>query len=99
MMGDVVLRGKLPHPILIEFSWLMELKRAWGVFILTTRNSSSPPHCGFHIGSSLEQDRNVMPVQLWTNWWGNMEEKSNPQVWRSCQETATEVVGDWMGRS
>jgi hypothetical protein len=38
MMGDVVLRGKLPYPMFMEFSWLMELQRAWGFFVLTMRN-------------------------------------------------------------
>jgi hypothetical protein len=27
-----------------------------------------------------------------------MEEKSNPQIWRSCLNTATQVAGDWRGR-
>jgi hypothetical protein len=99
MMGDVVLRGKLPYPMFMEFSWLMELQWAWGFIVLTMRNSSCLLHCGFQIGSSLEQDRNVMPVQPWTSWQGNMEENSNPKIWRSCQETATEVVGDWIGSS
>jgi hypothetical protein len=28
MMEDVVLRGKLPYPMFMEFFWLMELQRA-----------------------------------------------------------------------
>jgi hypothetical protein len=95
MMGDVVLRGKLPHLKLMKFSRLVELQRAWGVFIVTMRNSSSPPLFGFQIGSSLEQDRNVMTVQPWMSWWGNIEEESNSQIWRSYQKTATQVAGDW----
>jgi hypothetical protein len=38
----------------------MELQRPSGVFVLTTRNISCPPKWGFQIGSSLEQDRNVI---------------------------------------
>jgi hypothetical protein len=63
MMGDVVLGGKLPHPMLREFSWLMALQRAGDVFVLTTRNSSSLPKCRSQIGSYMEQDRNVIPVE------------------------------------
>jgi hypothetical protein len=37
----------------------------------------------------LEKNTNVMPVQPSRSWRGNMEDKSNPQIWRSCQETAT----------
>jgi hypothetical protein len=96
-MGDVVLRVKLPHPLLREFSWLIELQRAWDVFALTMRKPSCPPNCGIQIGSSLKHDRNIMPVQPWINWGGKMEEKSNPQIRRSCQETVTQVSGDWKG--
>jgi hypothetical protein len=28
MMGDIVLGGKLPHPMLRAFSWLMALQKA-----------------------------------------------------------------------
>jgi hypothetical protein len=63
MMGDVVLGGKLPHSILREFSWLMALQRACGVFVLTTRRNSCPAKCWFQIGSCMEQDRNVIPVE------------------------------------
>jgi hypothetical protein len=31
-------------------------------------------------------------------WGGNMEEETNPQIRRSCQEAATQVAGDWRGR-
>jgi hypothetical protein len=67
MIGDVVLGGKLPYPMFREFSWLMALKRARGVFVLTTRNISCTPKCGVPIGSCLEQDRNVIPVEPWTS--------------------------------
>jgi hypothetical protein len=78
--------------LLMEFSWLMELQRAEGVFVLPMRNSSCPPHCRFQIWSPEEQDRNVMPVLPWMSWQGNIEEKSNLQIWKSCQETATQVA-------
>jgi hypothetical protein len=35
MMGDVVPKGKFPQPILMEFSWIMKLQRAWGVLSST----------------------------------------------------------------
>jgi hypothetical protein len=37
MMEDVVWGGNFPHTMLREFSWLMELQRAWGVFVLTNK--------------------------------------------------------------
>jgi hypothetical protein len=64
-MGDVVLRWKLPHPRLREFSFLIDMKMTWGVLVLTTRKSTCPPNCGFQFGRSLEQDRNIMRVQPW----------------------------------
>jgi hypothetical protein len=99
MMGDEVLRRKFPHPRFREFSWLIYLQRTSGVCVLTRRKDSCPPKCGVQIGSHLEHDINVMPVEPWMIWGGNMEEKSNPQI-SSCQETATQVAGDWreMGR-
>jgi hypothetical protein len=42
MMGDVALEGNLPHSMMREFSCVMELQRAWGDFVLTTRNTSYP---------------------------------------------------------
>jgi hypothetical protein len=56
MMGDVVLEGKLTSPRLRELSSLMALQRAYDVSVVTTRNTSCPPKCGFQIGSSMEQD-------------------------------------------
>jgi hypothetical protein len=76
----------------------MELQRPWGDFVLTARNISCPPKCGFQIGSSLEQDRNVIPLELWTSWRGKLEEKSNPQIRRSCQETTTGVAETQRGQ-
>jgi hypothetical protein len=70
MMGNEVLGGTLPHPRLREFSWLMELQRSWGVFEVTPRNSSCLPKCGFPIGRSMEQYRNVIPAEPRTSWQG-----------------------------
>jgi hypothetical protein len=89
--GDVVLVGKLPPPRLREFSWLMVLQRAWGVFVVTTRKTSCLPKCRLQIGSSMEQDRNVILVETCTSWWGKLEEKSDrssdqkilPRVWHT----------------
>jgi hypothetical protein len=47
IMGDVVLGKNFPHSTFFDYSWLMALQRAWGVFVLTSRFSSFPPKCSF----------------------------------------------------
>jgi hypothetical protein len=98
MMGDVVLGGKFPHPMLREFSCLMALQRAWGVFVVITIDTSCSPKCWFQIGSSMEQDRYVIPVEPWTADGGNWTRAIEPQNSRSCQEIGTQATGSWRGR-
>jgi hypothetical protein len=47
----------------------------------------------------LDQDKIDMPFQRSMSWQGIMKEKRNAQIWRSGQETATQVAGDWRGRT
>jgi hypothetical protein len=54
--------------------------------------------CESRIGRSLENVRNFMSIQMRTSCWGNMQEKSDPQIGRWCQVTARQLVGDWSGR-
>jgi hypothetical protein len=63
MMGDVALGEKFPHPMLLDISCLIALQRAWGVFVLTSRNTSYPPKCSFQIGSCRKQEKNVVSVE------------------------------------
>jgi hypothetical protein len=76
----------------------MKLQQALDVFVLTTRNTSCAPKWGFQVGSCMEQDRNVILVELWTSYLGKLEEKSDPDIRRSCQETVTQVAGACRGR-
>jgi hypothetical protein len=80
MMEDVVLGNKFPHAMLLEFSWLIALHRAWGVFILTSRNTSSPRKCNFQIGSCIKQERNVTLKR----WGWKLQEMSHLQIRRTC---------------
>jgi hypothetical protein len=62
MMGNVVLAEKFPHSMLLNFSWLIAMQKAIGVFLLTSRNTSYLPKC-FQFGSCMEQERNVISVE------------------------------------
>jgi hypothetical protein len=66
MMGDVVLGGKLPHQMSREFSWLMAQQRAWGVFVVTNRNTSCPPKCGFQIDNWQFYGTGQKCIPSWT---------------------------------
>jgi hypothetical protein len=57
-----------------------------------------PKKCESKIGRSLENVKNFISVQMWTNCWGNMQDKSDPQIGRWCQVTARQLVCDWSGR-
>jgi hypothetical protein len=46
----------------------------------------------------MEQDRNVIPVEPWMSLQGKLQEKSNPPIRTSCQETGPQVPGAWRGR-
>jgi hypothetical protein len=39
--------------------------KGWGVFVLTSRNTSYLPKCSFQIGSCMKQERNVISVEPW----------------------------------
>jgi hypothetical protein len=75
MMGDVVLGEKFPHPMLLDFFWLIALQRAWGVFVLTSRITSCPPKCIIQISGCMEQERNVISVEPWKG------EEGNWRIW------------------
>ena len=69
--GDVVPVEKFPHSMLLDFSWLIAQRRAWGVFVLTSGSTSYPPKYSFQIGSCMEEERNVISVESWKDEEGN----------------------------
>jgi hypothetical protein len=97
MMGNEVLGEKYSHSMLFDFSWLIALQRAWGVFVLTCGNISYPPKCIFQIGSCMQQERNVISVEPWRGVEGNWrDEPSSDQ--KILPVTGTKVAGVYRGR-
>jgi hypothetical protein len=95
-MGDVVLGEKFPHPMLFDFYRLMALQKTWGVFVLTSRNTSYPPKCSFHIGRCMDQERNVISVDLEKVRRDIGDEPSSDQ--KIFPVTCTKVAGVWRGK-
>jgi hypothetical protein len=65
----------------------MAVQKVWSVLLLTTRNNSCPPQCGFQMGSCMEQDRNVIPLESWTPNEGN---------WRRRAILRSEDIARWL---
>jgi hypothetical protein len=90
MIGDVVLGEKFPHLMFWDFFWLKALQKSWGVFVLTSRNSSCPTKCSLQIGSCMEQEMNVISVEPWKGEEGN---------WRRWAIIRTEVLACYWHQS
>jgi hypothetical protein len=43
----------------------------------------------------MEPDRNIIPLEPWRSWRGNLEDKSSADSIRSCQMSGTQVAGAW----
>jgi hypothetical protein len=80
MMGNVVLRWKLPHPVLMEFSWLMELQSV-EVFLYSPQESLPVLNTvGSRLGSLWNRTEMTCQFNLEQADEGYTEKKSNPQI-------------------
>jgi hypothetical protein len=84
MMGDVILGEKFPRSILFDISWLIALQRAWGVFIVTSRNTSYLPKWASRLvvvwnRRGMSSQLNLEKVRRERK----LEEMSDLQIWGS----------------
>jgi hypothetical protein len=77
----------------------MEVQKAWGVFVLTSKKHIFLSKIWVLVGSSWKQKRNIIPVPARTSGGDNMEQESHAQIQTSSQEPMTQVAGDWWGGS
>jgi hypothetical protein len=98
LMGDVVLEGKLPQPMLRAFSCLMALQRAWSVFVLTTRKmflSSKMLAPDWEFYGSGQKCHPSWTLNKLTMETGGEEWSSEQKV---LPKNGTQMPGDWRGQ-